>query len=85
MNFNQNSESHDWKVLRLCRALSFVALIAILATGAAYAQVPADIEAKLLKIGPIVDPACTAKIYWADAAAEVAHQYLEWKNEQPSN
>lgn len=29
----------------------------------AQAQVPADIEAQILKIGPIVDPACTAKLY----------------------
>jgi len=27
------------------------------------AQVPADIEAQLIKIGQIVDPACTAKLY----------------------
>lgn len=27
------------------------------------AQVPADIESQLQKIGPIVDPACTAKLY----------------------
>jgi len=86
MNSNQNSESHDWRVLRLCRALSFVALIAIIATGA-YAQVPADIEAKLLKIGPIVDPACTAKIYRPlMPPQEVADQYLEMeKTSKPSN
>src|ERR1043166_9754443 len=29
----------------------------------AQAQVPADIEAGLKKIGQIVDPACTAKLY----------------------
>jgi hypothetical protein len=29
----------------------------------AQAQVPADIEAQLIKIGHIVDPACTAKLY----------------------
>src|SRR5215472_12869242 len=31
--------------------------------GFALAQVPADIEANLRKIGQIVDPACTAKLY----------------------
>ena len=31
--------------------------------GVAQAQVPADIEAQLVKIGHIVDPACTAKLY----------------------
>ena len=40
------------------------ALAAIaLAAGTAYAQVPPDIEAQLLKIGQIVDPPCTAKLY----------------------
>jgi len=29
----------------------------------AHAQVPANIEAELMKIGQIVDPACTAKLY----------------------
>jgi len=32
-------------------------------TGTAHAQVPADIAAGLKKIGQIVDPACTAKLY----------------------
>lgn len=36
----------------------------MLFTGAmAFAQVPPDIEAGLIKIGQIVDPACTAKLY----------------------
>lgn len=46
----------------LCQLLSALALIATRA-GAAHAQVPADIEAELRKIGQIVDPACTAKLY----------------------
>ena len=41
-------------------ALGAIALIAPLA---AQAQVPANIEAELKKIGQIVDPACTAKLY----------------------
>ena len=35
----------------------------LLATASAYAQVPANIEEGLKKIGQIVDPACTAKLY----------------------
>lgn len=38
-------------------------LIAALGAGFAQAQVPAEIEAGLIKIGQIVDPACTAKLY----------------------
>ena len=34
-----------------------------LAAGAVHAQVPANIEAELKKIGQIVDPPCTAKLY----------------------
>jgi hypothetical protein len=41
-----------------------VAVLMVSATTAPVgAQVPADIEAGLLKIGQIVDPACTAKLY----------------------
>ncbi len=35
----------------------------LMAAGAARAQVPPDIEAGLRKIGQIVDPGCTAKLY----------------------
>ena len=38
-------------------------LIPFLVAALAPAQVPADIEASLIKIGHIVDPACTAKLY----------------------
>jgi len=49
---------HDSKDLfRLRQVPGFVALIALLAAGVVQAQVPDDIEAKLLKIGPSVDPA----------------------------
>src|SRR2546423_15321559 len=40
-----------------------VALGLTLAATTATAQVPANIEAELMKIGQIVDPACTAKLY----------------------
>ena len=46
-------------------ALASGALLAstLLATAPARASVPAAIESELLKIGRIVDPACTAKLY----------------------
>src|ERR1700761_915609 len=44
---------------RVCHAAGVAALAAI----AAQAQVPPDIEASLKKIGQIVDPPCTAKLY----------------------
>jgi triacylglycerol lipase len=37
--------------------------IAALATATLHAQVPANLEAELRKIGQIVDPPCTAKLY----------------------
>ncbi len=43
--------------------LGLIALTACLAPGPAQAQVPEDIYQGLLKIGQIVDPACTAKLY----------------------
>lgn len=51
----------SWKIHKLAPALGVMVLMA--AAGSASAQVPPDIEAKLLSIGQIVDPACTAKIY----------------------
>ncbi len=44
-------------------ALSLAALSVALIPGQASAQVPEDIYQGLLKIGQIVDPACTAKLY----------------------
>src|ERR1041384_4052110 len=38
-------------------------ILLLLIPALALAQVPADIEAQLVKIGQIVDPACTAKLY----------------------
>src|SRR5579871_1445933 len=40
-----------------------LALLAVAAAGAVFAQVPANIEASLKQIGQIVDPGCTAKLY----------------------
>src|ERR1700687_5512784 len=45
------------------RAGRVVLWITMAAAGIAQAQVPPDIEAGLRKIGQIVDPACTAKLY----------------------
>src|SRR4029078_9393700 len=49
-------------ITNLLRGLSAAALCAAL-SATAHAQVPPDIEAGLRKIGQIVDPACTAKLY----------------------
>ena len=38
-------------------------LIAATCAGLAQAQVPAEIEAGLIKIGQVVDPGCTARLY----------------------
>jgi triacylglycerol lipase len=83
-----------WKVkifdMNLRRVMTTCASTALLATmGAipAHPQVPPDIEAQLLMIGPIVDPACTAKIYRPlMPPQEVADQYLEMeKTGKPSS
>jgi hypothetical protein len=44
------------------RTLAAIALSAAM-TGLAWAEVPPAIEAGLRKMGPIVDPACTARLY----------------------
>ena len=48
--------------MKLIRTIAAVVWIACIAT-AAQAQVPPDIETGLRKIGQIVDPPCTAKLY----------------------
>ena len=45
------------------RVLATLVSAWMLGTGIARAQVPTDIQVGLSKIGPIVDPACTAKLY----------------------
>jgi hypothetical protein len=87
MNSEQDHKNHEGKLFPLGRALGFVALIAFLHAGVARAQVPANIEAQLLKIGQIVDATCTAKIYRPlMPPKEVADQYLEMqKTGKPSN
>jgi pimeloyl-ACP methyl ester carboxylesterase len=51
------------KVKRLLGAVSLAALMGSVNAPPASAQVPEDIYQGLLKIGQIVDPACTAKLY----------------------
>lgn len=84
---SQQYRDNDQGLLCLRHALVLTALVAILAIGVANAQVPSDIEARLAKIGPIVDPACTAKIYRPlMPPQEVADQYLQMeKTGKPSN
>src|SRR5436309_7775241 len=55
MNFSQK-KNRLW--LLLCLPVSILSMAAT-----AQAQVPPDIEAGLRKIGQIVDPPCTAKLY----------------------
>src|SRR5690242_19978044 len=57
-----NRRKQEAKVI-LTNQGSRCALILLAAVGLPQAQVPADIEAGLRKIGQIVDPACTAKLY----------------------
>src|SRR6202451_102690 len=46
-----------------CGGMALALSLAMLWTPLARARVPADIEVSLRKIGQIVDPACTAKLY----------------------
>jgi hypothetical protein len=55
-----NRKRNDWRLLPGAAVLLAGALVLPLA---AQAQVPAEIEAQLHKIGQIVDPACTAILY----------------------
>src|SRR3954464_13935416 len=60
----------------------FLALGLALAATAARAQVPANIESELMKIGQIVDPACTAKLYRPLMPASDFNTY--WPPDAPS-
>src|SRR5215470_14146468 len=56
----------DTKDRSKCLTFVFAACVWIAAgVATAHAQVPPDIEAGLRKIGQIVDPPCTAKLYRA--------------------
>jgi len=56
LSFRRNNAPTTVRVLSMFLAIS-------LSVVAAEAQVPADIEVQLVKIGRIVDPPCTAKLY----------------------
>src|SRR5437762_14088182 len=62
MNSDQDRRNGNGQVKRLACALAAVLCVASMAL-TARAQVPPDIEAALRKIGQIVDPPCTAKLY----------------------
>jgi hypothetical protein len=57
-----NKKIHS-RMKRPWQVLGVVALITLIGPCVAHAQVPPDIEAGLVKIGHIVDPTCTAKLY----------------------
>jgi len=62
---------------------AFLLAVGVAVAGAtATAQVPANIEAELLKIGQIVDPACTAKLYRPLMPANDFNTY--WPLDAPS-
>jgi BD-FAE len=54
---------HSRQGRRALVTLRAAVLTVIVTAGTAQAQVPPEIEAGLLKIGQIVDPGCTAKLY----------------------
>jgi hypothetical protein len=46
-----------------CLTVATTLIVTLFAAGVVQAQVPPDIESELIKIGHIVDPPCTAKLY----------------------
>src|SRR5579863_4274898 len=58
-----SSDQNIKTMLRCALGAAGALAVAVMAAGTLQAQVPADIEAGLRKIGQIVDPACTAKLY----------------------
>jgi hypothetical protein len=87
MKSGTNSKHRDGRHFFPVYLLGLAVFLVLASAGAAHAQVPADIEAKLQKIGPIVDAACTAKVYRSlMPPQQVADQYLEMeKTGKPSN
>src|SRR5438874_6163490 len=65
---------------RLMKHAIFLALGLAVAAPAS-AQVPANLEAELMKIGQIVDPACTAKLYRPLMPASDFNTY--WPSDAP--
>ncbi len=63
MSPEQESKPMNDKKRSLPRAAGAAILILLVEPGIIHAQVPPDIETGLHKIGQIVDPGCTAKLY----------------------
>jgi hypothetical protein len=63
MNCAQDCKRDRSRLAHLSCLLAAMLLIVTLGPGAAQAQVPPNIEEGLLKIGHIVDPICTSKLY----------------------
>jgi hypothetical protein len=51
------------RIIHVGRRAAGLAVLAVLAAGALNAQVPPAIEAELVKMGRVVDPGCTGKLY----------------------
>jgi hypothetical protein len=66
-------------------AFSAMLSIAFIPARAALAQVPPDIEAGLIKIGQIVDPPCTAKLYRPLMPANDYNTYWPPRASAPAN
>lgn len=84
MSFQQINKQNAGRHFRAHHFLIlFFSVVAILFASAAQAQVPADIETQLRKIGQIVDSPCTVKLYRPlMPKGEVADQYAEMQNGQ---
>lgn len=54
---------HGFQLTRFSCVCAWMLMVAGAGTGVAQAQVPANIEEGLVKIGHIVDPICTSKLY----------------------
>ena len=87
MNRDDGWRRHSGNLIRLSWFLAVVALLASMSAGVARAQVPANIEAQLLKMGHIVDPGCTAKLYRPlMPPKDIVDQFAEMqKTGKPSN
>jgi hypothetical protein len=87
MNLRPAHKQCTQNLRRLIHFLILIPAIIALATNAAHAQVPADIESQLIKIGQVVDPTCTAKLYRPlFPKADISDQYSEMqKTGKPSD
>jgi triacylglycerol lipase len=63
MNFANTSKMAQALLIQVGHLFGLLFVIALIGPCVTQAQVPPDIEAGLIKIGHIVDPTCTAKLY----------------------